>query len=286
MTATIVITGTSSGFGKLCVERFAAEGWNVVATVRKESDLAVHEDLPRVRTLLLNVDDEEADLAFADLAAMQFGRVDALVNNAGYYQAGPLEGTTMDQIHRQFQTNVFGLIALNKAFIPHFRAQGSGVIVNIGSISAEQGYPYTSVYEASKAAVVSLSEGLNVELAEFGIAVKCVLPGGMDTQIFNKIDEAEEVPEAYEASINAFFSLDLFSVRSHPRVTADVIYEAVTDNKPTQVRYYSGPDGTAIPRVKQLLGAEWYWEEFRALVAGNPSPLWQALVPTPVPAGE
>ena len=286
MPRTIVITGTASGFGKLSVERFAAEGWNIVATVRKESDLAIHDDLPNVRTLLLNVDDEDADLGFADLAAMQFGRVDALVNNAGYYQAGPLEGTTMDQIHRQFQTNVFGLIALNKAFIPHFREQGSGVIVNIGSISAEQGYPYTSVYEASKAAVVSLSEGLNVELAEFGIAVKCVLPGGMDTQIFNKIDQAEEVPEAYEASINAFFSLDLFSVRSHPRVTADVIYEAVTDNKPTQVRYYSGPDGTAIPRVKQLLGAEWYWEEFRALVAGNPSPLWQALVPTPVPAGE
>ena len=286
MPRTIVITGTASGFGKLSVERFAAEGWNVVATVRKESDLAVHEELPNVRTLLLNVDDENADLAFADLAAMQFGRVDALVNNAGYYQAGPLEGTTMDQVHRQFQTNVFGLIALNKAFIPHFREQGSGVIVNIGSISAEQGYPYTSVYEASKAAVVSLSEGLNVELAEFGIAVKCVLPGGMDTQIFNKIDEAEEVPEAYEASINAFFSLDLFSARSHPRVTADVIYEAVTDNKPAKVRYYSGPDGIAIPRVKQLLGQDWYWQEFRATVSGNPSPLWQALVPTPAAADE
>jgi short-subunit dehydrogenase len=81
----------------------------------------------------------------------------------------------MDQIHRQFHTNVFGLIALNKAFIPHFRAQGSGVIVNIGSISADQGYPHTSVYEASKAAVVSLSEGLNVELAEFGVAVKAAL---------------------------------------------------------------------------------------------------------------
>jgi NAD(P)-dependent dehydrogenase (short-subunit alcohol dehydrogenase family) len=284
MSRTIVITGTSSGFGKLSVERFAAEGWNVVATVRKESDLAVHQDLPGVRTLLLNVDDEQAGLAFADLAARQFGRVDALVNNAGYFQAGPLEGTTMDQVHRQFQTNVFGLIALNKAFIPHFRAQGSGVIANIGSISADQGYPYTSVYEASKAAVISLSEGLNAELAEFGVAVKAVLPGNMDTRIFDKIDQAQDVPDAYDVSIKAFHSLNL--VRSDPRLTADVIYEAVTDNKPGTVRYYSGPDGTAIPRIKQLLGQDWYWQEFRAAVSGNPSPLWQALVPTPVAAGE
>jgi NAD(P)-dependent dehydrogenase (short-subunit alcohol dehydrogenase family) len=282
MERTIVITGTASGFGKLCVERFAAEGWNVVATVRKESELAVHGDLPSVRTLLLNVDDEEVDLAFADLALAEFGRIDALVNNAGYFHAGPLEASTMDQIHRQFQTNVFGLIALNKAFIPHFREQGSGVIINISSISAEQGYPYASVYEASKAAVASLSEGLNNELAEFGVAVKAVLPGNMDTGIFHKVDEAEDVPDAYDASVNAFQSRN--SVRSDPRVTADVIYEAVTDNKPGKVRYYSGPDGIAIPRVKQLLGQEWYWQEFRGAVSGNPSPLWQALVPAPVAA--
>jgi NAD(P)-dependent dehydrogenase (short-subunit alcohol dehydrogenase family) len=282
MARTIVITGTASGFGKLSVERFAAEGWNVVATVRKEADLAVFDHLPNVRTLLLHVDDEEADLAFADRAIAQFGRVDALVNNAGYYQAGPLEGATMDQVRRQFQTNVFGLIALNKAFIPHMRAQGSGVIINIGSISADQGYPYTSVYEASKAAVVSLSEGLNAELAEFGVAVKAILPGSMDTRIFSKIDMARDVPDAYDASVKAFYSLDLFSARSHPGLTVDVIYEAVTDSKLDKVRYYSGPDGTAIPRMKHLLGQDWYWQEFRALVSGNPSPLWQALVPAPV----
>ena len=186
----------------------------------------------------------------------------------------------MDQVRRQFQTNVFGLIALNKAFIPHMREQGSGVIINIGSISADQGYPYTSVYEASKAAVVSLSEGLNAELAEFGIIVKAILPGSMDTQIFNKMDLSENTPDAYEASIKAFYSLDLFSTRSHPRVTADVIYQAVTDGDTTKVRYYTGPDGTAIPRVKQLLGQDWYWQEFRALVSGNPSPLWRTLVPS------
>jgi len=287
MTRTIAITGTATGIGRQTVEKFAAEGWNVVATVRKDSDLGAHDDLPAVRTVVLNVDDEEADLAFADLAVQQFGRVDALVNNAGYYQAGPLEATTMDQVHRQFQTNTFGLIALNKAFIPHFRAQGSGVIVNIGSISADQGYPYTAVYGASKAAVVALSEGLSAELAEFGIAVKALLPGSMDTRIFDKIDQARDIPAAYGPSMQAFFSLDLFRGRSNPRLTADAIYEAVTDGNRGKVRYYSGPDGIAIPRVKQLLGQDWYWEEFSALVAGNPSPLWRALVRTAeAPAGD
>jgi NAD(P)-dependent dehydrogenase (short-subunit alcohol dehydrogenase family) len=117
---------------------------------------------------------------------------------------------------RQFQTNTFGLIALTKAFIPHFRNQRSGVIINIGSISADQGYPYTSAYEASKAAVVSLSEGLNAELAEFGITVKAILPGSMDTRIFDKMDLSENTPAAYENSIKAFYSLDLFQARSHP----------------------------------------------------------------------
>ncbi|MFE2960106.1 SDR family oxidoreductase [Nocardia tengchongensis] len=277
---TIVITGTSSGFGRLSVARFASSGWNVVATVRKESDLEVHKGIDNVATLLLDVNDEDADLAFGELALAQFGRVDALVNNAGYYQAGPLEATTMDQAHRQFQTNVFGLIALNKAFIPILRKQGSGVIVNVGSISADQGYPYTSVYEASKAAVVSLSEGLHTELAEFGVVVKALLPGSMDTRIFDKVDRATDIPAEYLDSMARFGSLNL--VRSDPALTADVIFRMVTDGNTRKVRYYSGPDGEAIPRVKQLLGQDWYWEEFRRATHGDSTPLWRALMPQPV----
>ena len=98
---TIVITGTSTGFGNLAVRRFVDAGWNVVATVRKEADLRVHDGVANVKTLLLDVDDEQADLAFADLARAQFGRVDAVINNAGYFQGGPLEASTMDQVHRQ-----------------------------------------------------------------------------------------------------------------------------------------------------------------------------------------
>lgn len=124
---TVVITGTASGFGRASVQRFAAEGSNVVATVRKEQDLEVHADLENVRTLLLDVDDEQADLAFGDEAVAQFAHVDALVNNAGYYQMGPLEATSMEQIHRQYQTNVFGLAAVGCA-TARYRISDSGAL--------------------------------------------------------------------------------------------------------------------------------------------------------------
>ncbi|MFJ7201566.1 MULTISPECIES: SDR family oxidoreductase [unclassified Streptomyces] len=280
---TIVVTGTASGFGYLTVRLFAEAGWNVVATVRKKADLDAHQGVDNIRTLLLDVDDEEADLAFGELARAQFGRVDALINNAGHFHSGPLEAGTMDQVHRQFQTNVFGLIALNKAFIPIFREQRSGVIVNVSSISAEAGFPYTSVYEASKAAVASLSEGLHAELAEFGVVVKALFPGNMDTRIFGKVDRAQDVPEEYIASWNRFASLNV--VRSDPAITAAVMFRMVTDGDTRKVRYYSGPDGEAIPRVKQLLGQDWYWEEFSARNRGEATPLWQALMPQPKAAG-
>lgn len=276
MSKTVVITGTASGFGRASVALFEAQGWNVVATVRKVDDLNVHQDLPSVRTLQLDVNDEAADAAFAATALSQFGQVDALVNNAGYYHMGPVEAGSMDQIHRQFQTNVFGLIALTKAFLPTFREQSSGVIVNISSISADQGYPYTATYAASKAAVAAFTEGLNVELASFGISAKAIFPGAHATRIFTKIDQAADVPADYLPGIERFFAAQ--GGGSKPSVTAQAIYEAVTDGRDHKVRYYTGPDGVAIPRVKQLLGAEWYWEEFRNAATGNPSDLWRSLM--------
>lgn len=277
MSRTVAITGTASGFGRDSVKLFEAQGWNVVATVRKESDLGVHQDLPNVKTLLLDVNDEVADSAFAAAALEQFGAVDALVNNAGYYHMGPVEAGSMEQIHNQFQTNVFGLIALTKAFIPMFREQKSGVIVNISSISADQGYPYTATYAASKAAVAAFTEGLNVELADFGVSAKAIFPGAHATRIFTKIDQAPDVPSDYLPGLQRFFAMQ--GGGSKPSVTAQAIFEAVTDGRNHKVRYYTGPDGVAVPRVKQLLGAEWYWEEFRNATNGNPSDLWKSLVP-------
>lgn len=276
MAKTIAITGTTSGFGKACVERFARESWNVVATVRREADLSVHKGMVNVRTLLLDVSDEGAAGPFAAKAIEQWGRIDALVNNAGYYQMGPVEASSMQQIHAQFQTNVFGLMALTKAFLPTFRTQRSGVIVNLASISADQGYPYTAVYAASKAAVAAFTEGLNIELADFGVSAKAIFPGAHATRIFTKIDIASDVPDDYQPGINRFFSAQ--GTGSSPSATVEVIWEAVNDGKQNKVRYYSGPDGVIVPRAKQILGQDWYWQEFQSACTGNPSPLWKSLV--------
>jgi NAD(P)-dependent dehydrogenase (short-subunit alcohol dehydrogenase family) len=277
---TIVVTGTATGMGRATVDKFAAEGWNVVAAVRKRSDLETHSDLPRVKTLLLDVDDETAAEPFAQLAQEQFGRVDVLVNNAGYYQMGPLEGTSMDQVHRQYQTNVFGLLALTKAFLPSFRAQHAGTVVNIASITGDQGYPYNSVYASSKAAVATLSEALSIELAEFGVVVRAVQPGPPAPPNFTKIDQGDSIPEAYRAGIADFFAGNS-PTGSDPSVTAEVIYRAAVDPDPTTVRYYSGPDAVSIPRGKRILGAEAYWQEFRNAVLGHPSDLWNTLMSKP-----
>jgi NAD(P)-dependent dehydrogenase (short-subunit alcohol dehydrogenase family) len=282
MTRTAVVTGTTSGLGRATVEKFTAEGWNVIATVRRTADLGVHEGNPRVRTLLLDVDDEAAAPAFAKAAVESFGAVDVLVNNAGYFQMGPLESSSMEQIHRQFQTNVFGLLALTQAFLPVFREQGSGVVINIASIGAEGGYPYTSAYSASKSAVLTISEALNIEMLGFGVQVKAVLPGQHSTRIFSKIDRPEITVEAYEAPIKAFFD-HIPETGSDPSVVAGVVFGAATDGRDDKVHYYAGPDAQAIPRLKRLLGTENYWQEFQNFALGKPSPLWQVLN---VPAGD
>lgn len=262
------------------LEKFTAEGWDVVATVRKEADLKIHDGNPRVKTLRLDVDDENAAEGFAHHALEAFGRVDALVNNAGYYQMGPLEASTMEQVHKQFQTNVFGLIAVTKAFLPHFRAQRSGAIVNISSLTAEQGYPYSAAYSASKAAVAALSEGLSMEMVPFGVAVRAIMPGQHATKIFTKIDAAADVPDDYQAGIASFFEA-IPMTGSSPRVTAEVIYRSVVDPDLRQVRFYSGPDSVAIPQAKRILGPQEYWTEFREAAVGRPSALFRTLIPAP-----
>lgn len=259
MTKVVLITGAGSGIGRATAAHFATKGWQVVATVKDGARAGGLETLANVFVLELDVTDEAMVASVSAAVVERFGKLDVLVNNAGYYQMGPLEATTMAQVRAQFETNVFGLVAVTKAFLPTFREQRSGVIVNLSSISAETGYPFTSVYGASKAAVLSLTEALNVELSGFGVTAKAVLPGTHATRIFTKVDEVDAVPDAYRPLLQRFFGLQSSLKGSPPENAARVVYGAATDRRPGRVRYFAGPDAVSIPRMKRLLGESAYF---------------------------
>lgn len=279
MNKTIFITGTNSGFGQATVELFADRGWNVVATMRKIELATMFRDRPHVRVLPLDVNDTDSIPAVVAQAIAAFGRIDVLVNNAGYFQMGPLEASTMQQIRGQFETNVFGLIALTKAFLSHFRDNRGGTIINLASVSAENGYPFASVYSASKAAVAVLSEALHIELDGLGIAVKTILPGQHATKIFTKIDLVEQIPEAYRPLWETFTRRQRAVRGSKAEAVAHAIYMAATDHRRDRLRYYVGPDATIIPRAKRLLGQAGYFRFFKYALLRQPGRLMLMLMP-------
>ncbi len=279
MDKTIFITGTNSGFGRATVEVFADRGWNVVATMRKIELATLFEDRPNVRVLALDVNDARSIPAVVTQAIDAFGTIDVLVNNAGYFHMGPLESSTMEQIRAQFETNVFGLIALTKVFLPHFRANGAGTIINVSSLSAENGYPFAAAYSASKAAVAVLSEAMNIELDGVGIAVKTILPGQHATKIFTKIDTVEHIPAAYQPLWTHFTGHQRAVKGSKAEGVAQAIYEAATDGKRDRVKYYVGPDATLIPKAKRVLGQAAYFRFFKQALLRKPSRLMMLLMP-------
>lgn len=279
MNKTVFITGTSSGFGRAAVELFAARGWNVVATMRKIELATLFRDRPRVRVLPLDLNDSDSIPAVVEQAIAAFGRIDVLVNNAGYFQMGPLESSTMEQIRAQFETNLFGLIALTKALLPHMRDHRGGTIINVASLSAEQGYPFASVYSASKAAVVVLSEALHIELDGLGIVVKTILPGQHATDIFTKIDRASEIPAAYRPLWDMFTQRQRSVRGSQAQGVAQAIYLAATDGKRDRLRYFVGPDATIIPVAKRLLGQAGYFRFFKRALLRPPGLLMTLLMP-------
>src|SRR5215471_5507659 len=133
MSKTVIITGTSSGLGRASAKLFQAKGWNVVATMcdpEHESELT---QLERTLVTRLDVQDHQSIKSTVEAVLAKFGRIDALVNNAGYGACGPLEVTQFEKIRRQFEVNVFGLLATTQAVLPHFRANKSGTIVNVSS---------------------------------------------------------------------------------------------------------------------------------------------------------
>ena len=174
---TVLITGCSSGFGLETARYFLERGWNVVATMRQpKRDVLPRSD--RLRVLALDVTNQ----ASIERAIADAGPVDVLVNNAGIGWLNALEGTPMAAARELFETNTLGLMATTRAVLPQMRERRSGVIVNVSSSVTLTSLPLLSVYTGSKAAVNAFSASLGLELAQFGVRVRVVLPGrGPDT---------------------------------------------------------------------------------------------------------
>src|SRR3954454_23010169 len=176
-TSTVVlITGCSTGIGRATAERLAKKGWNVYATARRPESI---EGLKQkgCKTLALDVTDEASMRAAVDQVVAEEGAVGALVNNAGYSQSGALESVPMDQLRRQFETNVFGLLRLCQLVLPGMREQRDGRIVNVSSMGANFTFPGGGFYHATKYAVEAISDALRFEVKGFGIDVVIVQPG-------------------------------------------------------------------------------------------------------------
>ncbi len=172
----ILITGASSGLGRACAVALAAAGHKVYAASRRPP-----QDLPGCRPLVLDVD---SDTSVADAVAQLLAteaRIDVLINCAGFGIAGAIEDTTTDEAKAQFETNFFGAVRVTRALLPKLRAQGDGLILNVGSLVTQLPVPFQAYYCASKAALESYSEALRFEVAGFGIRVCCIAPGNFNT---------------------------------------------------------------------------------------------------------
>lgn len=192
---TILITGCSSGYGLETARHFHANGWNVIATMRKpRRDLFPASD--RLRVIALDVTDTDS-IAFAlELA----GPIDVLVNNAGIGLFGALEHSPLQKIRDIFETNTLGTMAMTQAVIPQMRNRGSGVIVNITSTTTLAPFPLAAAYTGSKTAIQGFTRSLAHELAPLGIAVKLVEPGYGPTTAFaqnTEIKLEDVLPEPY-----------------------------------------------------------------------------------------
>ena len=251
MEKVVLITGASSGIGKETAKLFQVKNWKVAATMRspeKAADLARIADIACIR---LDVTDPESVRAAIAETLERFGRIDAVVNNAGYGLAGPFEAATQDQIEMQFRTNVFGVMNVCREILPHFREQKRGTIVNVASVGGRMAFPFYSLYHSTKWAVEGFSESLRYELEQFNIRVKIVEPGPIRTDFY---DRSQDI--ARKEGLTAY---DYLFDRAHSNmqkygeeapdgsVVAQTIYDAVTDGT-RRLRYNVNTKGILAAR--------------------------------------
>ncbi|MCR6702059.1 MAG: SDR family oxidoreductase [Dokdonella sp.] len=245
---TALITGCSSGYGLETARHFLAQGWRVVATMRRpRPDLFA--DQAGVRVLALDVTDRDGIARALDAA----GPIDVLVNNAGLGLFGAFEATPMSTVRDIFETNTFGTMAMCQAVIGPFRERGAGTIVNVTSSATLAPFPLVAAYTASKTAIEGFTASLALELEPFGIRAKLVEPGYCPDTRF-----AENGAERMQGLVSApyrpfaeriFAGLSQLSAVTRPDDVAQAVWQAANDASPRQ-HFAAGADALALAQAR------------------------------------
>lgn len=254
----VLITGCSSGIGRATAEHLAKRGWPVYASARRLEAIAGLETAG-CRLLALDVTDEESMRAAVDAVE---GGVGVLVNNAGYSQSGAIEDVPMDDVRRQFETNVFGLARMCQLVLPGMRARGWGRIVNMSSMGGRFTFPGGGYYHATKHAVEAISDALRFEVRGFGVDVVVVQPGLIRTE-FGETAARSLTPAAgpyatltaavADTTRSAYEKGPLSRLGGGPETVARVIAKAIEADRPRS-RYTVTPSARALIAAHAVLG--------------------------------
>jgi NAD(P)-dependent dehydrogenase (short-subunit alcohol dehydrogenase family) len=263
----VLITGASRGFGRLIAETLARKNYQVFATMRNVNgrnaaaareihELAGRESL-FLQTLELDVtDDASVDRAVNEVTT-RCGRIDVLVNNAGYGIMDLAESVTLAQAQRQFDTNFFGVLRMNRAVLPAMKRRGSGLLLHVSSGAGRLVFPGMGLYCASKFAMEALAEAYRYELASQGIDSVVIEPGAYPTPIMEKLERGEDRARKTEygemAQVPEQLQAKIASSQANPQEIADAVLQIIeTPAGQRQIRYRVGPGGPGVQRINAL----------------------------------
>jgi NAD(P)-dependent dehydrogenase (short-subunit alcohol dehydrogenase family) len=259
------ITGTSKGFGRVWAEAALARGDRVAATARDAASLSSLVDRygDQVAALALDVDDKRAVDAAVREAHGRFGRLDVVINNAGYGLFGTIEEVSESEARAQIETNLFGALWVTQAALPIMRAQGSGHIIQISSIGGVNAFPTVGLYHASKWGLEGFSQSLAAEVAPFGISVTIVEPGGFATDWGGPSAKRAKQMAAYDPARAAIASFRSNNTPGDPDATGPAMLKLV-DAKDPPLRIFFGSGGLPMTRAEYAKRIE-TWEKWNAL---------------------
>ncbi len=259
MTKVALVTGSSSGIGLETCLALARDGFHTFASMRDTKKAAALQEAAKkenlsIEVIELDVDKEDSIKSAVAKVMSDSGRIDVLVNNAGYGLFGSLEDVPIEDFKKQFETNLFGIIILIQQVAPIMRNQGDGFIVNISSVAGRIGFPCSSAYISSKFALEGLSESLRYELGSFGVKVIIIEPGVVKTPFFSSMKVVEPKPDSpYKEITDKIISAVkmMAELGTLPVEVAKTVVKSINDKEPLP-RYLVGNDASMFLEAKKM----------------------------------